>query len=213
MLPVRFKSYAYIEHNELIALYTVILCPLSRGSDGCGSGITQRELRLILGDKRYAILDRRALEQAVATDPTLHICPSPDCPFVVSWFGPDDGLPIIDCPICRHRRCLVCGADPYHDGIGCPPPQSAGAVSAQSEEEASLQFIATSNIKRCMRCNNGIIKEVGCHKVKCRCGYRFCWVCGSENAQCACTPAEHGFIDNLTGRGDFSLLSESKSPT
>lgn len=57
----------------------VILCPHSGDGDassGCGVAITQRELRALLGSELFAVLDRRALEQAVAVDPSLHICPS-----------------------------------------------------------------------------------------------------------------------------------------
>jgi hypothetical protein len=57
-----------------------------------------------------------------------------------------------------------------------------------------------------------VAKEQGCDKVKCRCGFRFCHGCGSENAQCSCTPATHGFIDNVTGGKDFSSLFSAKSP-
>lgn len=32
-----------------------------------------------------------------------------------------------------------------------------------------------------------VIRDTGCFKMKCRCGYRFCFKCGSENAQCECT--------------------------
>ena len=88
---------------------------------------------------------------------------------MTSWFGRDDGPPIIDCPVCRHRRCLVCGADPYHEGAECPPARddsvSPGSSSLAEDEETTLKFIASSNIRRCKRCNTGIIKEVGCHKV------------------------------------------------
>lgn len=62
---------------------SVIVCPHGggEGDDGgssgaCGVAITQRELRALLGAALFAVLDRRALEQAVAVDPSLHICPS-----------------------------------------------------------------------------------------------------------------------------------------
>mmetsp|Transcript_24477 Transcript_24477/g.41914 ORF Transcript_24477/g.41914 Transcript_24477/m.41914 type:complete len:368 (-) Transcript_24477:128-1231(-) len=69
------------------------------------------------------------------------------------------------------------------------------------------------NVKRCRRCGNGIELSRGCLKMKCICGYRFCYRCGAENAQCDCTPAYHGFTDNRTGSGDFSGLNEMKSYT
>lgn len=69
------------------------------------------------------------------------------------------------------------------------------------------------NIKRCRRCGNGVELQGGCLKMKCLCGYRFCYRCGSENARCDCTPSHHGFTDNMTGGGDFAGLKEAKSYT
>ena len=215
----------------------LIQCPLAgvaapsmlRGEGGgtqgdCGSMLTQYELRSLLGPAAFAVLDRRGLEQTVAMDPTLHLCPTPDCPYIVSWCGPQnagDAPPAIDCPVCKKHRCLLCGVEPFHRGQPCLPrtPCSSPGANApgggpESEEALSLAFIssASSNIRICRRCGQGVVKEQGCDKVKCRCGFRFCYRCGSENAQCACTPAEHGFIDNVTGRTDFSGLDGAKSP-
>ncbi len=76
------------------------------------------------------------------------------------------------------------------------------------EEETQL-----NNIKRCRRCGNGIELRDGCLKMKCICGYRFCYQCGSENAQCGCTGDSHGFHDQETGWGDFAGLREKTSYT
>lgn len=190
---------------------TLILCPFANvdiSMGGCGNmqGLSQNELRGILGDQSYRQLDRRALEKTVAMDSSLHQCPSPDCPYVVSWGGPDDGVPCVDCPICCKTRCLVCGVSPYHTNQACDP------VIHDCNNYDNI-FCASSNIKRCKRCGVGIIKDFGCDKVMCRCGYRFCWECGSENAQCQCTQASHGFIDNVTGHAVFSNLRDATSPT
>lgn len=75
------------------------------------------------------------------------------------------------------------------------------------------QILNTMGIKLCRRCGQGVVKEVGCHKLKCRCGYRFCWVCESENAQCGCTPSYHGFHDNVAGYAIFDNLQAKQSPT
>jgi hypothetical protein len=195
--------------------------PNKRGGEvGCGSSLTQFELRRLLGPAAFAVLDRRGLEQAVATDPTLHLCPTPDCPYVVSWYSPQDSdagdPPAIDCPVCKKHRCLICGVEPFHRGQPCAPRSrgSASGGGSDSEEALTLAFIssASNNIRICRRCGQGVVKEHGCDKVKCRCGFRFCHGCGSENAQCSCTPATHGFIDNVTGEKDFSSLFSAKSP-
>ena len=199
---------ARVEQGET----THILCPyakMNKAAGGCGNmkGLTQNELRNIIGGESYAALDRRALERVVAIDPSLHLCTTSDCPYVVSWSGPEDGVPRVDCPVCCTSRCLVCGVSPYHTGRICAP------VSDQNDMDFINSPYASSNIKRCRRCGVGIIKDLGCHKVMCRCGYRFCWECGSENAQCQCTPANHGFIDNVTGRAVFSNLRDVQSPS
>ena len=189
-----------------------VLCP----SVGCRLPLTQHEARACLGDQRALALDRRSLELAVAIDPTLHLCPTPDCQMVVSWSGPDDGQPMINCALCGKRSCLVCGVSPYHDKMSCQQwkDQSATRHLMHSEEERlTLEFMKSSNIRVCARCHAGVTKASGCDKMKCRCGYRFCYQCGSENAQCGCTPSSHGFIDNTTGRGDFSDLRNAMSPT
>ena len=64
-------------------------------------------------------LDTRALNMAASVDPTLHICPTPDCTFIVSWRGPEDGPPECNCPICKQSYCLACLAKPFHKGMNC----------------------------------------------------------------------------------------------
>ena len=75
------------------------------------------------------------------------------------------------------------------------------------------EWMIKTGIRQRRRCGSAIQKAEGCLKMKCRCGYRFCFSCGSENAQCNCTPCDHGFIDNITGYGDFEGLHQVKSYT
>jgi hypothetical protein len=191
----------------------LISCPLH---PSCKKEVCQNDLRAIVGVDTFTTLERRALESVVATDPSLHHCPTPDCPYIVSWASPADGPPMCDCSVCGKASCLVCGVAPYHRGLSCEQHKMANtsqtASEREAEERATAAFIERSNIRICKRCGNGVVKSSGCNKLKCRCGYRFCYVCGSENAQCGHTPSSHGFIDNLTGRGDFSNLRDERSP-
>ena len=156
---------------------TTIACPSSQ--PGC-SPLTQRELRRLLGRDAFATLDRRALEAAVAVDASLHLCRSPDCTYIVSWAGPEDGAPVMKCPLCAKQRCLVCGGECADTGAhdcasaavgGGMTDGSSSAAAAAEEEEATKKYIAESGIRICKRCGAGVIKEVGCHKLRCRCGY------------------------------------------
>ena len=189
----------------------------------CTIAISQREVRALVGTEAFAKLDRRALEQAAACDPSLHLCPTPDCTYITMWCGVGDGQPKVDCPICSKQYCLVCVSTPYHDGKTCAERKAevdvlagvgggAGAAPGDADEEATRQYLEASNIRICNRCSVPLIKESGCNKMKCRCGYRFCYLCGAENAQCDCTPSAHGFWDNETDRGDFSRLRDSVAP-
>lgn len=197
-----------------------VMCP--KGSS-CDTELTQSDLRALTDPKTFTLLDRRALERAVELDPTLHLCASPDCPYVVCWTGPDDGESLFDCPLCNHKRCIVCGQEPFHTDSLCPVPGDGVSWSPSSSSPPPSSIVPiedrllllSMNVKRCRRCGQGVLKESGCHKVKCRCGYRFCFICLSENAQCNCTPESdaHGFIDNVTGRVDSSRLKSRLSPT
>ena len=75
-----------------------------------------------------------------------------------------------------------------------------------AEEKATLAYFKEQKMVQCAKCKIYMHMVSGCNKIKCRCGYRFCYVCLSPNAQCGHTPASHGYIDNATGRGDFNNL-------
>ena len=191
---------------------TLIVCPSQ-----CGGEVTQAELREVVGLEHFNTIDRKQMEAAVAIDPTLHHCPTPDCSNIVCWTGEEDGVPLCNCLVCNKKSCLVCGVSPYHNGMTCDEYIHSNTSMSESDkaanEQAFQQYMQNSNIRVCGRCKNAVVKSSGCNKMKCRCGFRFCYVCGSENAQCGHTPASHGFIDNVSGRGDFSHLREAKSAT
>ena len=180
----------------------VVACPA--GASTCSQALAQHELRALLGEAAFAQLDRRALEAAVAVDPSLHACPTPDCRFVVCWSGAEgEGPPAVNCPLCKTQRCLLCAAAPYHTGRRCgeAPPAAApgeGPEHAAAEAASRAFLTASAGIRRCASCGNGVIKAAGCDKVRCRCGFAFCFVCGTPGATCSCTPAYHGFLSHAT---------------
>jgi len=191
---------------------TLIGCPAQ-----CGAEISQAELREVVGMDYFQKIDRRALERVVELDPSLHFCPTADCSNIVCWTGEEDGLPICNCNLCNRSSCLVCGVSPYHKKITCDQHRQLNTAESDADraanEKAFQEYVARSNIRVCPRCKNAVVKSSGCNKMKCRCGYRFCYVCLVENALCGHTPSSHGFIDNLSGRGDFSNLKDKRSPT
>lgn len=202
-----------------------IQCP----QQGCSCGINHAELKDLLVDNTslFAKLDRRALELLTASEDSLFMCPSPDCSYIVSWDPEDEHVsPCATCPLCNVQRCLACGVSPFHHDLSCAQHletvrqqqeqqdqessdgQQGGISSAElrAQEDATLAFLQRSGMRICKQCKGGVLKSSGCDKMKCRCGYRFCYHCGAENARCGCTPWNHGFWDNITGGGDFSNL-------
>jgi len=193
-----------------------IACPMPHAE--CGEQIQQRELQAILGKKKFAKIDRFALESVTDADPNLRYCPTPDCPYIVYWEDQfEDGAvapPKFFCPLCDSTSCLKCSISPYHQGVSCNVFQSMSASSRNEQLTRSYIELNKAQMRPCGRCGALVMKhEGGCVKMKCRCGYRFCFVCGVENAICGHTPSHHGFTDNITGRGDFVDLTNVKSPT
>ena len=77
---------------------TLIACPDLE----CTCVLPHLELQEILGVAALAQLQQRSLEAAVAADPTLHLCRTPDCSYVTSWASGEAGqtAPRMDCPLC-----------------------------------------------------------------------------------------------------------------
>mmetsp|Transcript_31433 Transcript_31433/g.50743 ORF Transcript_31433/g.50743 Transcript_31433/m.50743 type:complete len:86 (+) Transcript_31433:918-1175(+) len=61
------------------------------------------------------------------------------------------------------------------------------AAKEESQTVVTLKA-ASDTYQRCGGCNVFIEKlESTCDKMKCLCGYKFCWKCGSVGAKCKCS--------------------------
>ena len=169
----------------------------------CGKIVSKVILQDLCDQNTIQRLDHLSELAFVAGNVDYHHCPTPDCPNVLYWKA-GNGSPIGDCFRCKMTSCLKCGARPFHHEKTCEE-----CNKFQLTDESLLKC----GIRVCRRCGEGVELASGCYKMKCRCGYRFCFVCGSENALCGHTPSHHGFTDNVTGRGDFTGLNESTSYT
>lgn len=182
-------------------------CPLP----SCKADLLQREVRALVGDEAADRMDRWALERAAEADPWLHLCPSPGCGFVAEWGGePGDGVcPRLVCPRCCAETCLACGR-PWH-----PAPQTCedaaaaerardSTPEARAAEKATERYLSRAKVRRCKQCGNGVLKSSGCEKMRCRCGYEFCYRCGTPGATCKCTPSNHVFWDNIDNEASAS---------
>jgi hypothetical protein len=77
-----------------------------------------------------------------------------------------------------------------------------GTVNGTDEAEMddlTLHWLQEQT-RLCPSCGVRIQKIEGCDLMECMCGYRFCYRCGSQGAQCSCTPLNHYFWDNILDR-------------
>jgi hypothetical protein len=170
-----------------------ISCPWieKAGTKVCGQPIKRNILGAIFDSDEMKKLKHYAESAFVMSRADYYHCPTRDCDNIVHY---KTGPPVIDCSKCKRNSCLKCGASPFHAGVTCEQWRTEHPEADPSVAAAGL------TIRACRRCGNGIELAEGCLKMMCRCGYRFCFKCGSENAACGCTPFYHiGFTDNLTG--------------
>ncbi|KAF8110508.1 hypothetical protein N665_0083s0070 [Sinapis alba] len=104
-------------------------------------------------------------------------CPFKDCSSVMTL---DDGGG--DCFALsvklRGAQCKVT----WHAGIGCEEFQKFGNTKKKgSEEEDALlvQMAKNKQWRRCPSCKFYVEKADGCMHITCRCGFQFCYGCGS----------------------------------
>ena len=160
----------------------------------CTKLMTKHEVLSLCPQDTIKVAIARAIDDLIATDHCLKRCDTAGCNHVYHF-----------CPVRMKTSITVCPR--CNQELGKP------TVEQLLEEERALQKLMKKyKVRRCARCGSGVQKAHGCNKMMCRCGYRFCYVCGSENAQCGHTPSSHGFINNLNGRGDFTNLRQKISP-
>eukprot|EP00298_Acanthocystis_sp_HF-20_P018130 c21905_g3_i1.p1 GENE.c21905_g3_i1~~c21905_g3_i1.p1 ORF type:complete len:326 (-),score=112.07 c21905_g3_i1:31-888(-) len=189
----------YIISQMSIGVFN-IQCPLPK----CKARLDLQEIRVTIGETEFQNFDKRTFEQFAASGAEYYCCPTPDCNYYVSW-EEENGIPRLQCPTCLKESCILCQSTPYHHDKTCQEYRDSLKQKDDNmkDEDATLKFLNEGKYRKCAKCGIFVEKIEGCDKMKCRCGYAFCYVCGTEGATCGCTPAEHGFWDNNTGRADF----------
>eukprot|EP00930_Biecheleria_cincta_P028749 TRINITY_DN20044_c0_g1_i1.p1 TRINITY_DN20044_c0_g1~~TRINITY_DN20044_c0_g1_i1.p1 ORF type:complete len:469 (-),score=87.24 TRINITY_DN20044_c0_g1_i1:247-1653(-) len=191
----------------------ICLSSLTCLEPSCGYQLTERVLRALLTRAQIDCLHRRDLEAAVASSSDLRPCPTPDCPNRVAL---EDGTePRLLCSFCGKEHCLLCSASPYHEGKSCEEHlaevRASSAAGGEDNEEQFVQWMREVGAKQCPTCQMVVTKQnleqqatqnAECHKMICRgCMTKFCFNCRAilTDSSCGCTPANHGFIDPVTG--------------
>ena len=143
-----------------------------------------------------------------------------------NWLVESDQLPM--CPHCMksiseefvEKRVISIGNHPLH---GKYRRMVDGLNQLKSGGNGTDQDYTRLGFRQCPKCKSwiekgpsmeafGVIMAEGCDKMTCRCGCRFCFKCGSVNAQCACTGPEHGFFTHEDVIKDYPQSNLTSSP-
>mmetsp|Transcript_50021 Transcript_50021/g.119010 ORF Transcript_50021/g.119010 Transcript_50021/m.119010 type:complete len:406 (-) Transcript_50021:87-1304(-) len=134
------------------------------------------------------------------------LCPVPGCGCrwpkeIVAWALNQDELQRYNTAVRNVRE--MRGAAGGGSGIRSPRTKAA---------------FESLGIKICPRCGAGVEKQSGngmihgCDKMTCRCGCRFCYVCGMEAdssgmARCSCVGAHHSFLSHESVMNNYADMN------
>lgn len=105
-------------------------------------------------------------------------CPFRDCSAMLI---DDSGQVIreIKCPVCHRSICAGCRV-PWHPDFTCKEFQKLNAMKGGKEESMFKSLVQKKNWQKCPSCKIHVEKSQGCQHMTCRCGYEFCYKCGSK---------------------------------
>ncbi|XP_077230241.1 E3 ubiquitin-protein ligase RSL1-like [Tasmannia lanceolata] len=104
-------------------------------------------------------------------------CPYKDCiAFLVG--DEEEFVTQTECPSCRRLFCARCKV-PLHSGVGCEEFQRLNKEEIGKYDLMVMDLAKRSKWKRCPRCKFYVEKIQGCLHITCRCGFQFCYGCGS----------------------------------
>ncbi|GJN16071.1 hypothetical protein PR202_gb03021 [Eleusine coracana subsp. coracana] len=110
-------------------------------------------------------------------------CPFPDCSEMMVA-DDDQGSVVVtqsECQVCRRLFCARCGVAPWHIGVTCDEYGRLRKGDSGREDMMLLEMAAGRKWKRCPSCQFFVEKSEGCNNIRCRCGFQFCYVCGTSS--------------------------------
>ncbi|XP_074357992.1 E3 ubiquitin-protein ligase RSL1-like isoform X1 [Apium graveolens] len=186
--------FSCMKQHVKVKLLNAILpkCP----HDGCPSVLKLDSCQKFLTPKWIDIMSERLTEAAIPVIEKIY-CPYPRCSALMSRTGILEYTKSLypDVHECGVRKCMKCHGlfcvnckVPWHNNMTCYVFKKNNI--SQHAEDVKLKTLAAHNRwRQCLKCNHMIELAKGCYHMTCRCGYEFCYTCGSEwkNKKATCT--------------------------
>ena len=124
-----------------------------------------------------------------------HSCCKACC---LHWIEKEEssGQPTATCPFCRASLLEVDLISILGRKFQPNTRKTAFGFDENGMDDLTRQLLLEET-RPCPSCGARIMKQDGCDKMECLCGFRFCYACGAHRAECSCTPAHHFFWDNI----------------
>ncbi|CAK67458.1 unnamed protein product (macronuclear) [Paramecium tetraurelia] len=135
----------------------------------CREEILRDDLENIVSSQVMDRLEKIAFNQYLLQNPNVFQCPTENCKGVYEIEGP-----IQVCMICQNLFCTRCRRL-YHEGI--------------CGEESFINAVQEARYRQCSQCQRWIEKTAGCNHITCKCGFQFCYLCGTvwvRGTDCDC---------------------------
>ncbi|KAK4780396.1 hypothetical protein SAY87_016502 [Trapa incisa] len=122
----------------------------------------------------------RNLCEALILDAHKFYCPFRDCSAML--VNDSEMLFECECPHCNRLFCAQCLV-PWHSGVSCKEFQELSEDERESQDLMLMILAQEQKWARCPKCKFYVEKTMGCQHMTCRCGYEFCYGCGSQWSQ------------------------------
>jgi E3 ubiquitin-protein ligase RNF144 len=183
----RFCSTCITLHirNKLQEKLVSIDCP----DPNCSEHLTPEQCVVILPKQTFEEWSLALVEADIPLSQKFY-CPFRNCSAVLlkdiapDELGSSSGAAAVvikesECPECRRLFCAQCGV-PWHAGLDCSEFQRLSDSEKEICDLMLFKLAKECEWQRCASCKHIVERSSGCCHMLCRCGYEFCYKCGSE---------------------------------
>lgn len=145
----------------------------------CTNTIASAECELLLSESPGDVaLFRQVEAEASIPSERRFYCPNPVCSAPLLLDAPAEPNDPLYCAACGSKVCAFCRTV-WHKGASCDEYQALPDTLRQPEDLALLHEARRQRWRQCAQCEFMIERAEGCNHMTCKCGFEFCYACGT----------------------------------